>query len=183
MFLVMKKRKSAITKEPDLQKGDAILTVLFFTSMGLLVWAINIYRMTIIETKYLFSIVLFGILFAIAVLSWAVKSSYSTFWTVVIKSGIGGGLFYFFFLFINQKFADTDFQTEQFLIIEKGTLGKGTKSTCGNPFVYIDFYGIKKQLVFYCGFAESVRTSKKVNLTFSNGALGFTILRSKQLIQ
>lgn len=183
MFLVMKKRKRVVTKEPDLQKGDAILTVLFFTSVGLLVWAINIYRMTIIETKYLFSIVLFGILFAIAVLSWAVKSSYSTFWTVLIKSGIGGGLFYFFFLFLNQQFAETNIQTEQFLIIEKGTLARGTKSTCGQPFVYIDFYGIEKQLVFNCRFTESVRASNKVKLTFSNGGLGFTILRSKQLLQ
>ena len=163
------------------QTGDTILTILFFASIGLTIWGINIYRLTIIDIKYLFATIAFGIIIAFAVLTWLIKSSYSTIWTFLIKAGIGGGLFYFVLLYINQQFADKEFLTEQFLIVKKGTLGRGKSSSCFQPYVNIDFCGTEKQLVFYCDFADAVKRSAKVNLTYSKGAFGFNIIKSKQL--
>lgn len=174
------------TKDPnkifDFQIGDAILTVLFFASVGLTIWGINIYRLTIIEIKYLFATVTFGIIIVFAILTWLVKSSYSIIWTFLIKAGIGGGLFYFGLLFINQQFADKELLTDHFLIVKKGTLGRGKSSICFQPYVNIDFYGTEKQLIFYCDYADTVRHSTKVNLTYSKGALGFYIIKSKNLM-
>jgi hypothetical protein len=177
----MTRKNKEPNKNFDFQPGDAILTVLFFTSIGLTVWGINIYRLTIIDIEYLFMTICFGVIISSAILTWLIKSSYSTIWTFLIKAGIGGGLFYFALLFINQQFADKEFLTEQFLIVKKGTLGRGKSSSCFQPYVDIDFYGTEKQLVFYCDFADAVKHSTKVNLTYSKGAFGFNIIKSKQL--
>ncbi len=82
---------------------------------------------------------------------------------------------------MNQQFADKELETEQFLIIKKGTLGRGKNSTYSQPYVNIDFYGIEKQLVFYCQYANTIKHSKKVNLTYSKDLFGFNIIKSKQL--
>lgn len=177
----MTRKNKEPNKKNNFQTGDAILTLLFFASLGLTIWGINIYRLTIIDTKYLFATISFGIIIAFAILTLLVKSSYSTIWTFLIKAGIGGGLFYFTLLFINQQFADKELVTEQFLIVKKGTLGRGKSSSCFQPYVNIDFYGTEKQLVFYCDFADAVKHSTKVNLTYSKGAFGFDIIKSKQL--
>lgn len=177
----MTRKNKKPNKKFNFQTGDAILTVLFFVSISLTIWGINIYRLTIIDIKYLFATIAFGIIIAFAILTWLIKSSYSTIWTFFIKAGIGGGLFYFGLLFINQQFADKELLTDQFLIVKKGTLGRGKSSSCFQPYVNIDFYGTEKQLVFYCDYADAVKHSTKVNLTYSKGALGFNIIKSKQL--
>ena len=163
--------------------GDVILTVLFFTSIGLTIWGINIYRLTIIDIKYLFTTVAFGVIIAFATLNFLVKSRYSKFCTFFIKAGIGGGLFYFGLLFLNKQFADKKFTTEDFKIIKTGTLGRGRRSTCFQPYVIIDFYGTEKQLVFYCDDAQIIKHSAKVNLTYSKGSFGFNIIKSKRLTE
>ena len=168
-------------KKFNFKTGDAILTVLFFTSIGLTIWGINIYRLTIIDIKYLFAIVAFGVIIAFATLTFLVKSSYSTFWTFFIKAGIGGGLFYFGLLFLNKQFADKKITTEDFKIIKTGTLGRGRSSTCFQPYVIINFYGTEKQLLFYCDDAQIIKRSTKVNLTYSKGSFGFNIIKSKRL--
>jgi len=178
----MTRRSKDSIKKYNFQTGDTLLTILFFTSMGLTIWGINIYRLTIIETKYLFGTIAFAIFIGFAVLSFLLKSSYSTIWTFLIKAAIGGGLFYFAFLFINQQFADKQLQTEQFVILKKGTLGRGKSSSCFQPYVDIDFNGTEKELVFYCDYADIVKHSTKVNLTYSRGAFGFNIIKSKQLV-
>jgi len=173
------------SKDPNkkfyFKTADTVLTILFFTSIGLTFWGINIYRITIIDTKYLFATIILGIIIAFAILTLLIKNSYSRIWTLLIKAGIGGGLFYFGLLFINQQFADKEFLTGQFPIIKKGTLGRGKNSSCFQPYVNIDFNGTEKQLVFYCDSADIVKHSTKVNLTYSKGAFGFNIIKSKQL--
>lgn len=173
------------TKKPNktfrFQTGDIILTLLFFVSLVLTILGINIYRLTIIDTKYLLASCAFGMVIVFVILTFVIKSSYSKKWTFLIKAGIGAGLFYFGLLFINQQFADKELQTGQFLIIKKGTLGRGKSSSCFQPYVNIDFYGTEKQLVFYCDDAITVKHSTKVNLTYSTGAFGFNIIKSKQL--
>ena len=161
----------------NFKTGDTILTLLFFTSIGLIIWGINIYRLTIIDTKYLFATIAFGIIIAFVLLTLLVKGSYSTIWTSFIKAGIGGGLFYFGLLFINDQFADKELLKDRFLIVKKGTLGRGRSSSCFKPYVNIDFYGTEKQLVFYCDYADTVKHSTKVNLTYAKGAFGLNIIK------
>lgn len=177
----MTRKNKDQNKKISFQKGDGILTILFFTSLILTIWGIYIYRLTIIETKYLFATIMFGIIAGFVVFSVFIKSSYSSIWTFLIKAAISGGLVYFVFLYTNQQFADKDLQTEKFLIVEKGTLGRGRGSSCSQPYVNIDFYGIEKQLVFYCQFADTVKQSTNVNLTYSKGFFGFNIIKAKQL--
>ena len=179
----MMRNKKDTNKKFNFKTGDAILTVLFFTSIGLTIWGINIYRLTIIDIKYLFATFAFGVIIAFATLTFFVKSSYSKFWTFFIKAGIGGGLFYFGLLFLNKQFADKKFTTEDFKIIKTGTLGRGRSSTCFQPYVIIDFYGTEKQLVFYCDDAQIIKHSAKVNFTYSKGSFGFNIIKSKRLTE
>lgn len=166
-------------KKISFKLGDAILTVLFFISIVLTIWGINIYRLTIIDTKYLFTAIALGAIIAFAILTFLVKSSYSTFWTFLIKAGIGGGIFYFGLLFFNYQFADKEMLTEDFKIIKNGTLS--SRNNCSQSYVIIDFYGTEKQLVFYCDYADIIKHSTKVNLTYLKGALGFNVIKSKQL--
>lgn len=174
----MPRNKETSSKTFNVQTGDTILFVLFLTSISLTIWGIEIYRQTIIETRYLFAIIAFGIITGVAVLSLLVKTGYRSISTFLVKASIGGGLFYFSFLFVNQHFADKQLQIDQFIIQEKGTLGgRG----CSQPYVNIDFYGIEKQLVFYCQYADSLKHSTKVNLTYCKGAFGFNIVKAKQL--
>jgi len=162
--------------------GDAILTVLFFASLGLTIWGINIYRLTIIDIRYLLATVFIGVIVAFTALTFLIKSSYSNFWTFFIKAGIGGGLFYFGLLFLNQQFADKKLSEEEFKIIRTGTLGRGMSSgSCFQPYVIIDFQKTEKQLVFYCDDADVIKHSTKVVLTYSQGAFGFNIIKSKRL--
>ena len=177
----MKRKSKDFNNKNNFQTGDAILTVFFFASIGLTIWGINIYRLTIIDKKYLFATITFGIIIAYAILTWLIKSSYSTIWNFLIKASIGGGLFYFAFLFINQQFADKELLTKQFSIVKKGDLGRGKSSSCSQPYVTIDFYGTEKHLVFYCDFTDAVKHCTKVKLTYSKGAFGFNIINSKQL--
>lgn len=168
-------------KKLSLKTGDRILTVFFFISMCLTVWGINIYRLTIIDLKYLFAVVAFGIIVAFVTLTFLIKNSYSAFWTFFATAGIGGGLFYFGLLFLNQQFADTEILTEDFQIVKTGTLARGKNSSCSQPFANIDFNGVEKQLVFYCDEGEIIKHSTKVTLNYSEGTFGFYIIKSKRL--
>lgn len=164
-------------------KSDLILQILFLLCVGLAIWGITIYRSTIIDTKYLFVITTIGTFAAFRLIKKTLRSSYSNFWTFVASIGIGGGLFYFGILFINQQFADKESFSEQFVILKTGTLGRGKNSSCSQPYVIIDFNGTEKELVFYCDYSEIIKHSKKVALTYSKGAFGFNVIKSKQLIE
>jgi hypothetical protein len=178
----MTDNENQLNKNHSSKTGDIILTVLFFISMGLTIWGINIYRLTIIDAKYLLVPTIFGVIVALTILA-VLKSRYSRFWTLLIKAAIGSGIFYFGFLFLNQRLADKHMLTEGFKIVEKGSFPQVKKSRCSKPYAVIDFYKTKKQLVFYCDYAEIIKHSTKVNLTYSKGGLGFIIIKSKELVQ
>jgi hypothetical protein len=161
-------------------KSDLILQILFLLCVSLAIWGITIYRMTIIDIKYLFIITTIGTVVAFILIKKILKSSYSNFWICFVSIGIGGGLFYFGVLFINKQFADKELFSEQFVILKTGTLGRGKSSSCSQPYAIIDFNGTEKELVFYCDYAEIIKHSKNVALTYSKGALGFNIIKSKQ---
>lgn len=165
-----------------IKTGDGILFLLFLISTGLAVLGITIYRQTIIETKYILGIVILGIITGSILLSF-IKSSYSKTWTSLIRAAIGSGIFYFAFLFINQQYADKEWQTDQFQILKKGTLSSAKGSDCAQPYVEIDFYGVEKELLFYCQETDSIKHATSVTISYSKGLFGFNIIQSKALLQ
>jgi len=87
------------------------------------------------------------------------------------------------YFFLNQQFSDKELLTEDFQIIKIGTRGGGRGNKCPQHYAIIDFYGTEKELVFYCDYAELIKHSTKINLTYSKGAFGFNVIKSKQLLQ
>jgi hypothetical protein len=96
---------------------------------------------------------------------------------------IGGGFFYFGLLYLNQALAGKEILTDDFQIVETGNLGGGRKSSCFQPYAIIDFYGTRKQLMFYCEYEKTIKNYSKVTVTFSKGLFGFDVIKSKQLTQ
>lgn len=176
----MKKEKSTASK---LKTVDAILSLLFIFSMCLDVWAIIIYRGTIIETKYLIAVVAFGTLIAFPIILFSIKAVYSTFLSFILSFLIGGGLSYFGLLFVNQVFADNEYLTEDFEILKTGNLARGKGGSCSQPYAVIDFNGLEKELIFYCEFEKTIQNYSKISLTFSRGLFGFAVIKSKLLTQ
>jgi hypothetical protein len=167
----------------NFKAGDAILFFLFLISICLAVWAVNIYRLTVVDTSLLFIVSAIGTVVAFFAVHFLIKSSYSKLWTLFISIVIGSGAFYFGLLFLNQTFSDKEIIAEDFQIIKIGTLGQSRPTRCFQPYAIIDFHGTEKQLVFYCDFAEAMKKSSKVSLTYSKGLFGFDIINSKQLVR
>jgi hypothetical protein len=179
----MKLINKVFNRPLNFKKGDTILFLLFFASGCLIVWAINIYRVTIIDTKLLYVVSAIGTVIAFLAIHFIIKSTFSKFWTLFISIVIGSGTFYFGLLFLNQTFSGKEIIEEDFQIIKTGTLGRSRSTRCSQPYVIIDFHGTEKQLVFYCDFAETMKRSSKVSLTYSKGLFGFDIIKSKQLVR
>ena len=135
---------------------DFIIVILFLSSLFLSVWSIEIYRTTFIDVKYLVITTVIGLLvvFALSVLFF--KRKYPIIFLLLIGIVIGGGLSNFGLLLINQKNTEIS-ETEIFEIIESGNLARGRKGTCSPPYVYIDFYGTKKQLIVYCEYEKTIK--------------------------
>jgi len=177
----MKQINQDLKRKLKFNTGDTILTLLFFASIGLTVWAIGIYRLTVIDLKYLFAAAAFGTIIAFAIILFRLKSTYTIFWSFIISIAIGGVFFYFGLLYLNQVFADKETLTDDFQIVETGNLGRGGKSNCFQPYAIIDFNGTKKQLVFYCEYEKTIKNYSKVTVTFSKGLFGFNVIKSKTL--
>lgn len=163
--------------------GSVILVLLFFLSMGLLIWGIGIYRETIIEARYLLVTIICAIFIGEVSLSFLIRNCPRTIWSFLMKALISGGIGYFSLLIINREWANSITETEQFLILDKGTLARSKGGRCRSPYIEIEFAGVSKQLIFYCSDAEAVRGASKVNISYSRGGLGFYIIRSKKLIE
>lgn len=177
----MTQQSQNLKRKLNFKTGDTILTTLFFASIGLTIWAIGIYRLTVIDIKYLFAAAAFGTIIVFATILFRLKSTYSLFWIFIISIAIGGGFFYFGLLYLNQTFADKEALKDDFQIVKTGNLGRGRKSSCFQPYAVIDFYGTQKQLVFYCEYEKTIKNYSKVTVTFSKGLFGFDVIKSKQL--
>lgn len=163
------------------KREEFVLKTLFFLSIGLIIWGITIYRITIIEPKYLIGVIAIGIIFISVTLSFWINTNYSFFWTFFINAIIGTGLFYFGFLFLNQHYSDSKVLTENFLIIETGNLAKSRRSNCSQPFAVIDFYGQEKELLFFCEFEKTIKNYHEITISYSDGLFGFPVIKEKQL--
>lgn len=179
----MTQASQLLKRKFNFNTADTILALLFFVSIALTIWAIGIYKLTIIDTKYLFAAAAFGTIIALAIMFFRRKRAYSIFWTLITSIAIGGGFFNFGLLYLNQTFTDQETLTDKFKIIKTGNLGRGRKSSCFQPYAVIDFYGTQKQLVFYCEYEKIIRNYSKVTVIFSKGLFGFHVIESKQLTQ
>ncbi len=148
-----------------------------------MVWAIEIYRLTIINLKYLFAIGAFGAIIGFFALYFSIKTSYSEFWKFLLSLVIGSGIFIFGFLYLNQKFADINTEKNYFKIIKTGTLGRWKGGHCSYPYAVIDFRGTEKEFIFNCKYKQTVKNYSKIALTFSKGLFSFEVIKSRQLTQ
>lgn len=179
MTTVKHARKS--DKRPPWRKGNKILNFLFVISLILLIWGIDIYRLTVIEAKYLIVACIFGAAAGHLLVGLFVTSSYSRMWNVLLRSLIGASFTYFSILFLNQQFASRSLFRAEFKIIETGSLARGRWARCSQPYVIIDFHGKLKQLIYYCDKEEEIQHSQKVIIQYSKGAFGFAVIESSQL--
>jgi hypothetical protein len=146
-----------------------------------MVWAVNIYRLTIIDAEYLFIVSAIGAVVGLILIPKYLQSTYSSFWRIFLSLAIGGGTFYFGLLYLNQAFADKAIVNNDFKIVKTGTLGRGRFSSCFQPYAIIDFNGTEKQLVFHCDFEKTIKNYSKVSVTYSKGQFGFYVIKSKRL--
>jgi hypothetical protein len=180
--LTMKLINKVFSRPSNFKAGDGILFLFFFASICLSIWAVDIYRLTIVDTSLLYIVSAIGTVIAFLAIHFFIKSTYSKFWTGFISIVIGSGTFCFGLLFFNQRFSDKEIIEEDFKITKTGTLGRSRPTRCYQPYAIIDFNGTEKQLVFYCDFAEKMENYSKVSLTYSKGLFGFDIIKSKQLV-
>ncbi len=132
---------------------------------------------------HLFGIVGLGTILFIAILFFILKINCSLLVTFLASIIIGGGTLFFSILYINKQFAYKEVLIENFTIKKKGNFSRGRKGNCSQPYVYIDFYGLEKQLVFYCQEQEKVDNSSKVILAYSTGFFGFEVIHNKELVE
>jgi hypothetical protein len=161
--------------------SDKILYFLLLTCLALAIWGVTIFRLTIIDVKSLFIITAIGTSFAFIALKKIFKNNYKNLWIFFQSIIVGGGISYFSTLFLNQYFANKDSITDEFKIIKTGNLARGRRSDCSRPYAIIDFYGTKKQLVFYCNYEKVIMNFSKVLLTYKKGLFGFDIIEKKEL--
>jgi hypothetical protein len=164
--------------------SDGVLALLFLVSMGLAVWGINIYRLTIIPITLLITIITIGSIPAFLMIFFLLKPSYKIIWILLTSIAIGGSALYFSFLYLNATYCDNKILTNDFNILRKGTLAAGKGSgACRTPFIIVDFNGSEKQLVFYCDYKEIVDVSSKVRIGYSRGLFGFDVIKSRILLK
>lgn len=155
--------------------------IVFVATMLLLIWAIEIYRITFIDWRVLAIPAIIGGFFGI-LLSWRKLAAFGyPVWSIfMIGIGIGSSIPYFIFLYGNQKFAETIQTTEVFDIERMGRFASG-RGSCGQPYTTINFYGLTKDIVFTCNDIDKINNYSKVRITCSKGFFGYDIIRRKSL--
>ena len=176
----MSQKQKNFKSKLKLRKVNVILTILAIATIFMILWAIDIYRLTIITSSYLFGVTAIGGIITFITLRIWLKKIYSVVLTFVISIPLGGGFFYSGFLFFNQIFHGKELITKEFQIIKTGNFG-GRNTGCFEPFVVIDFHGIRKQLVFSCNYEKTINNYHKVALIYSRGFFGFETIASKEL--
>jgi hypothetical protein len=161
---------------------NRILFVLFMASIGLAIYTVNLYRITIIGKDTLFIVSTIGVLIGLLLIRVFIKNADSNFWTYLIGIIISISVSNFGLLFLNQTFSDKEIKNEIFQIEKRGTLGRGKSSKCFQPYVVIDFHGKEKEIVFYCDSSEQLKLASNLSIAYSKGLFGLEIIKSKKLL-
>ncbi len=168
-------------------KGNIVLDGLFFgliiLSFILVVFAINIYRNTVINPTDLFGIGSIG--FTVTFLSfWIfIRKKLSLISLIFTGVFVGGGLFYFSFLFVNKTFPKSMTKSITYPIRDTGELAKGKRSKCNTPYIVVFIHGIEKQLMFPCELRDTVPNTEVVILEYFEGFFGYLYIKKKELRQ
>jgi hypothetical protein len=165
----------------NLNAINGILGMAFFGSLLLTIWEINIYRTTFIPIGLPLAIWVFAGLLLTPILSKFLAVYIrvtSLFWQLFYNVITFGGFAAFGFLWINCTFASNETQTLNEKIISVGHLAKG-RGGCEQPYVVINYYGLEKELVYYCDV--NVEEAKSVYLTTAKGFFGFDVIIKSSL--
>jgi hypothetical protein len=155
--------------------------IVFVLSLLLIIWAIEIYRRTLIDWRNLVVPTVIGAFLGI-VISWRKLANFHyPIWAMLMIGIVTGSSFpYFIFLYTNERFAETS-ETKEVFNIEKTGRMPSRKGGCGRPYVVINFYGLNKDILFNCSDIERMNDYRKVRIIYSSGLLGYNIIRRKAL--
>jgi hypothetical protein len=163
------------------QSANLLLSSIFIGSIFLIVWEIKIYQKTFIPLKIPFLIWLLTGLLLTPILRKKLAVYLETnniLLQIVYSIMTCGGFLVSAFMLPNYYMANKETSVINKRIISTGSLGS-SKGGCRQPFIIINYDGLDKQLVYYCGI--KVDQYQSVDLTISKGFFGFDIVRSSEL--
>ena len=161
---------------------DWSLFCLIIISGVLAFFGILIFRNTIIPLGPLFVGTSFvSIIFSLGLWMF-LRNNLSTISILFSGFVIGGGLFYFSFLYINKNFPLSPTKSLTYTIQDKGSLAKGSRGKCNKPYVVIYINGIEKKLIFTCDLKNKSENSQKVVLGIYDGFFGYPFISKKELL-
>ena len=168
---------------------DAYYSFIFLLGIALLVWEIDIYRITIIPVGI-------PIMIMVAVGFFSLPFEWKRYGKAYDGSGFSklfysymiclfgwGGIVCAIFMLTNYYHAAGIVQQEKFQIISRSSMsgGKGHRNE-PKPLFRINYHGQEKELVFGHQFYEAMEDYKSVELTTQKGYLGYPIIKDKALL-
>jgi|GEM_PF-1254747 len=167
---------------------DIVYGVPFFTGLILQIFAVDLFRLTFISQEITVGLYLLSGIIGFFLLRQKVQGTFKNKILDLIVSltycivSVGGTLTYIL-LAGNYYLADNNTTRQSFPVVKTGTLGKGRSSKCFQPYADIEKDGLTKEMVFKCNLPKDITAYKSMEITFSEGGLGFDIIRDKQLIE
>ena len=168
------------SKYKQFRSSGIVLPILFFVSLILATWAVNVYYKTVVSIASILIVLSFGIGTAMTI--GVLLNTHKSFWNNIMSVVIGAGMAFFGFMQLNKTYADKHIVGATFDIMRSGNFPKTGKGWCGQPYVIIDFNGIEKRLKFYCKYESTIGNYKKVRLEYQEGFLGCPIICDQTLL-
>jgi hypothetical protein len=167
---------------------DIVYGVPLFAGLTLQIFAIDLFRLTFISTTISAGTYLLSGITGFFLIQQKIRGTFKNKLIDLIVSLTYcivsiGGILIFLFLSANYYFANTATTKQRFPIVKTGTIGKGLFSKCTQPFAEIEKGGLSKEIIFKCNLFKDITSYKSIDLLTSKGALGFDIIRNKQLIE
>jgi hypothetical protein len=166
-------------RQMDITIINTVLTVLFFGSLCLTIWEIEIYHKTFIPVYIPVLLWIIPGLLSTPFLVKFLKDNYnikSIFLQLFYNIVTWGGLMVFTFMTSNYFLAEKDIITKSVNIIETGHLAKG-RYGCGESYVEIKYKGHLKQLIYPCD--TDLENKIMVEIKIKKGKWGFDIITSQ----
>ncbi len=174
-------------KYPHYKLKSNFLGALFFVGMILIIWEIEIYRVTFIKAKILTLVwLLTGVLitplfkkiFNIYCLNPYTPGRSPIFFHVLFNTVSFGSILIFLFMFINQTFGS---QYKTFITLPIQSYGHfaKTRRSCGQAYAHVIYKGEEKELVFGCD--TKIEDYQSVQLEISTGLFGFEVITNQTL--
>jgi hypothetical protein len=171
----------------QLHKWKMFYYLTFLTGITLLFLEIFIYRVTIIRTIIPITIILVVGITAFIFNRNHYKATYNVhglFFPLMQNIVSWGFIACYLFMATNYYLAHNELKDLKFEIKSKSSMpGPKRRRDERKPFVTIDYFGFKKELVFNYEDTERVENADKINLTVREGLLGFDIVDHYDLVE